>query len=264
MKLRKSAFTLPELLTVIAIVAIIMALLVPALSKARQQALQIACANQLRTLMQWTMEYANQNKQGRYPPLNFAHHAVYLPYFIGFQADSSWGWTLDWRTQMMNELAMERQNFYCPANQEWNQDVFWSSTSPFLPSGPIGWAYLGSTDQFYFANSNSAGLSWSDPTGFGEPARGSGQPWGTSRVGQPGYYDVVWMDLTRSAAGVFGTGSNHVQGLEQLVGGHHMPSIGGGGANVACSDGHVEWRNQRALRVRLSGSISGVSYFMYW
>ena len=86
--------------------------------------------------------------------------------------------------------------------------------------------------------------AWSNPTGFGEPAVTG--PHGTSRVGQHGYYDVVWMDLTRSQSGTFGIGANHVTGDEQLVGGHHMPAIGSGGYTGRCiPDGHVEWRNYR-------------------
>ena len=55
------------------------------------------CAYQLRSLMQWTIEYANQNKKGLYPPLNFSQTMIYLPYFIGFKVDSTSGWTIDWR-----------------------------------------------------------------------------------------------------------------------------------------------------------------------
>lgn len=62
---RKVGFTLIELMVVIAIISILAAILLPALSRARQKALSVQCVNNLRQLFLANSMYAAENK-GRY------------------------------------------------------------------------------------------------------------------------------------------------------------------------------------------------------
>ena len=94
---RLTAFTLVELLTVIAVIAILVAMLLPAVARARQQALAIQCAGNMRQIGTAMLGFATNN-EGRLPGggqaasslawqdvLNYEyfHQAGYVPRLYG-------------------------------------------------------------------------------------------------------------------------------------------------------------------------------------
>lgn len=68
--MKRKAFTLVELLVVIGIIAVLVSILMPALSKVRQSAQSLTCSTNIRTMVQATLAYAADN-EGSFPAAGF-------------------------------------------------------------------------------------------------------------------------------------------------------------------------------------------------
>src|SRR5689334_13027256 len=97
----RQGFTLVELLVVVGIIALLISILMPALSRVRDQANRIKCMNNLHSILQGMIMYASENKQSL-PWTNWGGN-----YFGRNDPNGTAGWLYDdpqWPTFTPNNI----------------------------------------------------------------------------------------------------------------------------------------------------------------
>lgn len=101
--MNKKAFTLIELLVVISIIALLLAILVPSLSRAKELAQRVVCKNNIKQQCLGVTLYANENDS-----------------WVPTEDTGSWLWDISfWSTIQISEYAGFDDNevYFCPANK---------------------------------------------------------------------------------------------------------------------------------------------------
>lgn len=210
---RRQGFTLIELLVVIAIIAILASLLLPALSRAKEQAKRSACINNIRQLTLSALMYANDRES--YLPSPGSTHA---PYWVGTR----------FRDLLVDGYDLQREMFYCPSNFGWNRDDFWGWSAS---DAVIGYFYFGNEKRYTDNRAFYRGVFMTAPDR--EPA------FPRKTTDNP-FYQVLWTDLTRKWQDSWdrpGDPDPLTRGVNHQAHGNAGPA----GSNQGFLDGHVEW-----------------------
>jgi prepilin-type N-terminal cleavage/methylation domain-containing protein/prepilin-type processing-associated H-X9-DG protein len=243
-------FTLIELLVVIAIIAILAAMLLPALSKAKQKALGIQCmSNQRQLLLAWKM-YADDNHD-RLPSAS-GGPSVWISGWMDFSSSvTNWDPSVTVKVSPLWPYCKSTGIFKCPADSSTVVNTLRQSVPRDRSSSMLCW--VGGRDD---ANGNPSALGWS-----GNNTAGGG-PWHvylkSSDFNNPGPSDTfVFLDERADSIndGFFVVDMDGYPGPPvQLV--DSPGSYHGGSGGLSFADGHAElhkWKSQFVLQAPLAG-----------
>jgi prepilin-type N-terminal cleavage/methylation domain-containing protein/prepilin-type processing-associated H-X9-DG protein len=148
---KNKAFTLVELLIVIAIIGVLMALLLPAVQYARESARRASCQNNLRQFGLALHNYHDVNKafpaamvfmQGSADQASACANAALLPYLEHTNAQNMLNPNLPWWAQSPQVATLKLPIFICPSDTAPNP-----TTYPFIASFglPVGGTFANSS-----------------------------------------------------------------------------------------------------------------------
>lgn len=259
------AFTLIELLVVVSIIALLVAILMPALGKAREQARRTVCSMNVKAIGMGYIMYASDDDKGS------------LPLKTGAPGSSGgWLWDISYATTdyIIKKSGGDKKTFYCPSEMGKFEDIIpWRYTEAYANRAVVETYFASNPQEPTHAGFNRntnyrvAGYviltdweqPWSPPAGWTH--------WKTTTGAlMPGYRNLARKTTEKRAsevelladavlcANAAPMNRNASQNFTKVQGGlfaafqrydrtNHLNNDLPSGSNIGFLDGHIEWRN---------------------
>lgn len=244
-----SRFTLIELLVVIAIIAILAAILMPALSSARERGKSALCASNLKTLSTAMLHYADDfGGWGRVLSSYDSNDQVHARYFFGPIH----------KGRLRHTLHPYIPIDYCAGNTE--IPFHKVSKSALCPSGLRDPKAEGTMARDGYPNASYSYVTYVCPT---EKSAAVDRRFGKiSAVRVPSKRFLVADVSAESNTGVYTAASSYPHGLYTHA---YIARRHNEGANIGFVDGHVESMSDAELTASNSGSVQAKTLrYPYW
>lgn len=141
----RRAFTLVELLVVIGIIALLIGLLLPSLSRSREEAHSVRCMANLRAIAQAMADYSSDNQGYIVPAYNLPWITGSPSNFTGGPTQPLDGWAciLDRDGYLRSNSQSAKTVFYCPDADDLNGTALGvTANNPGFPQGWTDWPLI--------------------------------------------------------------------------------------------------------------------------
>ncbi len=207
----RKAFTLIEMLVVIAIIALLSTFISSATSKAMDKSRRVGCANNLHSLCQGLIAYAADH-DGDFPP----HQS----------SSNSWPFAGEWavsNSNFLEDYVSDSRFYFCPTDLRNKPQTEGAECQPFFPNRASG-AWRTNISYTYFCGKSSSG-----------GANGRGGP--------ENLWDLLGSSSCTMVADLMKLGGSipEMSATPSSAWNHRGSTFSKSGGNLGYADGHVAW-----------------------